>query len=409
MGSGPNRLSLGAVFRIREVRRLWIGQFTSIMGDFLALYAAIAVVTFRMHGGPAQITAISIAYLIPLALLAPMAGVLIDRLPLKPVMVSSDVIRGLLACSLVFVRDLPTLCVIFFAISTVSTFFIPAQSVAIRSLVPAEGLLAANALMQQNMIISRIVAPPLAGLLIASIGAPSCFWADGASFLFSAVMIAGISIQRKVAPRTTAAGVKGVLADLSSGLQFILGQPSLVFVIAALAAALFTLGAASPLLAILIRDYVSGGTRLFGVVSGLVGFGMIAGTQLILRIARGRTEEAVATSGLVVLGLAIGVTAATRIAAVTGLGTFLMGVGIAMIVSPTQALLQHRTPLQMLGRVSSTVMAIVAIAQVLGLTVSGTAAHMVGIRPVFFWSAGALGVTALAGELTRRRAGKEGS
>ena len=402
MSTPPARLSLREVFGIREIRRLWLAQLTSILGDFLALYAAIAVVTFRMHGGPAEITAISISYLVPLALLGPVSGVLIDRLPVRPVMVASDVIRGLLAISLVFVDRLPPLCAIFFAISAVSTLFIPAQSVAVRSIVPPEGLLAANALMQQNMVVARIVAPPLSGLLISAIGPKICFWTDGISFLFSAAMIASIAVHRKLAPRQSAPGIRGVTNELASGMRFILTHPALVFVIAALAAALFTLGASTPLIAVLIRDYVVGGTALFGLVAGLVGIGMILGTQMILRIAKGRAEETVAVSGLVVLAAAIALTAATPVAVVTGCGTFLMGVGIAMIVTPTQTLLQHRTPVTMLGRVSSTVMSIVAVAQVLGLAVSGAAAHWSGIRPVFFGSAAVLVVTAGVGQLSLR-------
>ena len=62
-------------------------------------------------------------------------------------MIASDLVRGLLLLVLVFVRDLNAIYVIFLALSTVSSFFVPAQSVAVRAPAPAAGLLAVNGLM----------------------------------------------------------------------------------------------------------------------------------------------------------------------------------------------------------------------------------------------------------------------
>ena len=67
-------MSPQAILRDRTFRTLWLAQFVSIFGDFLALFGVISLITFRMHGTAVQVTAVSIAYIVPLALISPVAG-----------------------------------------------------------------------------------------------------------------------------------------------------------------------------------------------------------------------------------------------------------------------------------------------------------------------------------------------
>src|SRR5215469_8241800 len=141
--------TIKTVLQHRPFRTLWMAQFVSIFGDFLALFGVISLITFRWHGNPVQVTVVTIAYALPLAIIGPFAGVFVDHWNVKAVMISSDVIRGALILLLLFVTDIRQICVIFAVLSTVSSFFAPAQSVTLRTLVPPEGLLSANALMTQ--------------------------------------------------------------------------------------------------------------------------------------------------------------------------------------------------------------------------------------------------------------------
>src|ERR1700753_4205734 len=97
MTPAAEQLSLKEVFRIGVLRRLWIGQLISVFGDFLALFAVIGYVSFKLHGTPAQVTGISIAYLNPIALFGPLAGVFVDRWNVKVTMIVSDLARSVLA------------------------------------------------------------------------------------------------------------------------------------------------------------------------------------------------------------------------------------------------------------------------------------------------------------------------
>ena len=139
--TSPAPMSFKDVLGLTVMRRVWFAQVISLLGDFLALFAVISVVSFRLHGTPAQVTGVQIAYMLPLALLGPIAGVFVDRWPLKPTLVWSDLIRAALVIVLLFTTAMWQIYLVLVALSCVSSFFAPAQSVTIRSHVPREGLL----------------------------------------------------------------------------------------------------------------------------------------------------------------------------------------------------------------------------------------------------------------------------
>jgi MFS family permease len=82
--------------------------------------------------------------------------------------------------------------------------------------------------------------------------------------------------------------------------------------------------------------------------------------------------------------------------------TFMMGFAISFVLIPAQTMSQQETPPALMGRVSSTFMSLIAIAQVLGLLLSGYLAVRLGIRPLFLASAGALVLIAGAGYVFMR-------
>jgi DHA3 family macrolide efflux protein-like MFS transporter len=190
----PDPLSMGAVLRIAPMRRMWYAQIVSVFGDFLALFAVIEVITFQMHGNAQQVTGLQIAYMLPIAVLGVLSGVFVDRWPIKPTLVASDLTRGALCLLLLTVHNIHGFYVVLACISILSSFFSPAQGVAIRSIVPLHGLRSANALLQQAFFIMRIIGPFAAGALVGLFGAKFCYWADSASFLASGTLIASIPL-----------------------------------------------------------------------------------------------------------------------------------------------------------------------------------------------------------------------
>jgi len=388
-------LSFRQVLALPGLRRLWVAQFVSVMGDFLALFAILSVASFRLNANPEQMTLISLFYMLPMALVGPLAGVFVDRWNVKSTMIASDLIRCGLAFGLIYAHSLYALYALLFAISFVSTFFSPAQSVTVRTIVPPEGLLTANALIMQAFLVTRIVSPALAGALVGAFGPNSCFFYDGVSFLFSALMLWGIAIERTAAEANK--GVRAVFKDLGSGMQFLFHSPVLGFVILAMGAGFFVLSCFGPLIAIYVRDFLQSGSTTFGLLSALIGVGMLAGTMGLRKFGKKIPSEKMVLIGLLLIGGSVLMMAILRSVSATAVSTFGLGFGVAFIITPAQVLMQGKTPPQMLGRVSSSFMSVIAIAQMLGLVISGSAAQRIGIRGLFFACAALLAVLTLIG------------
>ena len=394
--------NLRSVFALPDFRKLWLAMFVSIFGDFLALFGVISLITFRWHGNAVQVTYLLIAYMLPLAIVSPVSGVFVDRWNVKRVMITSDLVRGVLAPLLVWVTDLTQLCAIFIALSLFSSFFGPAQSVTLRTLVPKEKLLAANALMSQAFYSVRLLSPVVAGALVAWLTEKSCFYLDAFSFFFSAAMVSTLLIAR--APAAGSKSLRGFLDDLTSGNRFIFTHPSLAFVITSMVSAMFVMSCLSPLFSIYVRDILHSGTFLYGVVSSAVGVGLIVGTQAVARFGQARSKKSIVLTGLVACGVGVALLGIFSTITAAIATTFTMGFGIAFVIVSSQTLMQQETPPQMLGRVSSSFMSVFSLAQVLGLLLSGRLAVWLGIRQVFLACAAALGLIAAFGYSRHRAA-----
>ncbi|HEY2390471.1 MAG TPA: MFS transporter [Candidatus Angelobacter sp.] len=389
------------IFRFKPFRTLWMAQLVSVFGDFLALFGVISLITFRWHGTAVQVTTITMAFVLPIALIGPVAGVFVDHWNVKRLMIASDLIRAGLILMLLFVQNVSQIAIILFAISVVSSFFTPAQSVTMRTVIPAEGLLPANALMSQAFYLVRLASPLIAGMLVAWLTEKACFYLDAASFIFSATMISRLAINRPARAQAEK-NIKSLTQDFLAGNKFIFTHAGLAFVFLAMAIAMFIMSSFSPLISIYIRDSLQAGPRMFGVISSMVGVGMILGSMLVTRLVRSRSKSHVVLGGLFSLGLGALLLGGFHNIPMAALSTFTMGFAIAFILVPAQTMSQQETPPDMVGRVSSTFMSLISFSQVFGLLLSGYLAQILGIRPLFIACAAALAVISAAGYLMMR-------
>lgn len=428
--NAPEPLSMGAVLRVATLRRLWYAQIVSVFGDFLALYAVITVMTYTLQANAQQVTGIQIAYLLPIALLGVISGVFVDRWPVKITLVSSDYIRGALCLLLILVHSVYGFYAVLAAISIFSSFFSPAQGVAIRSTVPLHGLRSANSLMQQVMFIMRIIGGPIAVVIVNTFGAKTCYILDSASFLASGTLIASIAltlpqksavvetVQGKSAVVVTSdkpekTGVARILSDMKQGMSFIFHHAALLFVILAFAAGMFVMGCFGPLIAIFVRDTLHASSNIFGLCSAAIGMGLFIGVAVLNAAAKKWKNTSLVYFGLggiafgtllmavtphVVL-FHLGRQAIVLDVVLTVLGCFIIGFACGGIIIPSQTMIQQETPPAMLGRVGSTVMSLIFSAQIAGLILSGVLANHTSVRRVFLLCTLMLAVLIGAGKL----------
>ncbi len=388
-------LTFREVLSITSLRRLWMAQVVSVFGDFLAIYAIFSVVSFRMHKSATDVTLVMVFYLLPLAVVSPIAGVFVDSWNVKRTMITSDLVRAVLFLALLFAHALWQIYAILLVASTVSSFFMPAQSITVRTLVPRHGLMSANALIQQAFQVMQIISPAIAGLLVSAFGPNSCFWLDSVSFLFSAGMVSTLVIGHEPSPAIKT--LRAVGTEMKAGLKFIFTHAAISFVVIAMTTGMFAIRCFSALIAVYVRDVLHAGSSLFGILGSMVGFGMIIGTQLVRFGAKRLPSVQIVTAGLAGAGVCIAILAAfgsTMMAVISILG---IGFFVAFVFIPAQVLMQEHTPPNMLGRVSGSMMAVMFSSQVIALLSAGELATYMGIRNVYFGSALLLFVIAAGG------------
>jgi MFS family permease len=379
------QLGLREVLQIKAVRRLWLAQIISVFGDFLLVFAVLTYVSFNLHGTAVQVTGISISFLLPFAIIGPIVGVFVDRMDVKRTMIASDLLRSLLVLLLFFGTKLwliyATLCLI----SVVSTFFIPAQTITIRTITPPEGLMSANALMQQAMQMVRIVTPALAGAMVGWFGTGVCYALDTVSFLVSAGLISTLVILRQPAILAQDSHpVKAVWNDLFSAMKFIASQATMAFAILAMTAGMFAISCFGPLIAVYVRDELKANELIFGLINSMIGVGMIAGSLVMGKLPPSRSKNHLVLAGLLIMSLFVFLLAALRYQSAATASMFGIGVGVVFVIISAQTTMQGQTPVEMIGRISSSVWSLLSIAQLFGLLLSGSTAQQIGITNVFY-------------------------
>jgi MFS family permease len=387
---------------IPAFRKLWLAQLVSIFGDFLALYAVLSAMSFRMHASARAITLVSVSFLLPLAFVGPVAGVFVDRWNPKRTLVTSDLTRAVLALGLVIAGVPWHIYMVFFALSTFSSFFLPARSVVLPQIVPMEGLMSANAVMQQTVQILQIASPAIAGALVGWVGPDTCYYLDSASFVFSGLMIAAMTIPPR--PAHANREMKSVLGDLFSGMRFILGHPVISFVILSIAAGTFAISAFGSLTAVFVRDVLHSNTYMFGALGSLIGAGMLAGGFVVTPLARRIQQKAhLVSAGILVCGVFIALIARIPNDVVALAGCFGIVMGGSVMIIPATTLMQVQVPHQMRGRVTSSSMSLISISQGIALLFAGDFASRFGIVTVFYGSAALLMLISLGGTIRLRK------
>jgi MFS family permease len=193
-----------------DFRRLWTGQVISEIGDWLNNIAVLAL-TIQLAGRGREGLAIAvyaIARHLPLFVFGPLAGVVVDRVDRRRVMISADVARSLLALGFIIAgakSALPLIYLVGASLFCVSAFFNAAKRASIPNLVEsADELLAANSLSASTTAATIAVGSALGGVIATFVGRNTVFILNAATFLLSAEMIRRIRAKTQKV-RTSAA------------------------------------------------------------------------------------------------------------------------------------------------------------------------------------------------------------
>ena len=222
--------------------------------------------------------------------------------------------------------------------------------------------------MQQAVQGSLLLAPAITGLLVGWLGSNACFGVDLASFLLSASLVFSVTIDRARATQANTSAFR----SMADGLRFIFTHAQLTLVILSMAAGMFAMRLFGSLFSVYVRDILHSSDVVFDVLNSLIGIGgMIAGAQCLPRFARVSAAHRVSYA-LGGMGLGVLFTTLFMSTVACAIGMIAMGFAAAFVMVSTQTLIQQETPHEMIGRVTSVLMALLSAAQIPALLAAGT-------------------------------------
>lgn len=177
--------------RNRNYRYTWLGQLVSEIGDHFNTIAVFSLVLERTGSG-LVVSGIMLARAVPMILAGPVAGVLLDRMDRKQIMLWSDLARAIVAVLFVFAvgrDDTWLLYLLSGLLMFASPFFTSGRTAILPTIASREELHTANSLTQTTKYATVTVGTLLGGTSAAHFGYEAAFLLNAASFVFSAVMV----------------------------------------------------------------------------------------------------------------------------------------------------------------------------------------------------------------------------
>ena len=178
--------------RNRSFRRLWSGQVISELGNWFNFIAALGLVRVISHANPEVTTIVLIARLVPFTLFAPLAGAFVDRWSRRTVMITTDLLRVIVALGFLLVRRPEDLWIAYLCTASLSffgTFFEAAKNAAVPNITGERDLLAGNALMFSSRFLLMSIGAALGGWTAAHVGYQAAFIINALSFVASAYSV----------------------------------------------------------------------------------------------------------------------------------------------------------------------------------------------------------------------------
>ncbi len=287
----PRASRFGGALRHRNYRLFFAGQSVSLTGTWLTRFATVWMV-YRLTKSPVMLGLIGFSGQAPAALLAPIAGVLVDRWDRRRTVIVTQIASMLQSAALAFfaltgrmtvwhLLALGAVQAVINGFDTVGRQSFLGEMVEDRADLP--NAVALNATMVNA---AKMLGPVAAAWLVGFFGEGACFTLDALSCL---PVIASLFAMR-VAPRTVAPRRGRVADEMREGLAYVAGLPLVRAVLLSFAAVSVLAGSYSTLLPLVAGETLRGGPRTLGTLMGAAGLGALTGALLLARRTRAARE-----------------------------------------------------------------------------------------------------------------------
>ena len=389
--------TFGAVIKNRNFFTLWMAQILSQTAQNGVHFVQIILIE-TLTGSTMHMALMILSFSLPAVVLSSIAGIAVDRLSNKLVMLGSNAVRVLTVATYVVVLDrlggwslLLVIYTVTFISSAVGQFFAPAEATTIPLLVGEERLLTANALFNLTLIATQVLGLVIvAPLTVKVLGIKGAFGTVAVMYLAASVLLSRIPRDK---PRLVAVAgasmLRTVWDELREGWRYVASKRPIMV-------ALSQLTMTTTLLMMMAMVAPGYATRVMGMlpedaifVFAPAGVGMLANTFLVGRFGyRFRRElmSSVGFSAMVLTMLGFGLAGfdlpiwqtIDKLPAIMLLSVTL-GAEISLVVIPAETLLQEKSPPQLRGRVIAVYFLLANVVAIPIMLLVGTLADQVGI------------------------------
>jgi MFS family permease len=380
----------------RDARLLLAGQTLSAFGDWAMLI--VLAVWMKSLTGSSALAGLTFFTFAAGSLLAPLGGLLADRVRRRPLMIVSDCVLGAIVLVLLLVHDRSDAWLIYavaFAYGALGTVFYPARAALLKIMLPEELLAEANGALTATREGLRIIAPLAGAGLYAVLGGGAVAVLDSATFAASAFFLWRMRVQEeKPAPPE-----HHFTQEVTAGLRHVWETLPLRQIVLGVAVALLVVGFSETLIFSVISA-LGQQPSFFGVFATIQGIGSIAGGVTAAAVLRRGGEVRLVGLGLALFAVADLCLIAPSLGVVLAAGP-VAGVGVAWAIVGFSTALQTRTPLAIQGRVSAAADLTLSTAQATSIATGAVLSTVVDYRILFVVMAAV--VLASAGYLLTRR------
>jgi MFS family permease len=424
-----------AVFRNGGFLRLWLSQAATQIGGNMVLFGLTILVVDSQKSNTA-VSVLVLSFLVPAVLFSAVAGVYVDRIDRRLILVATNLLRGVGFVALYLVgTNLALILLLNFTISTITVFFAPAELAMIPFLVPRRQLLAANGIFTLTLNGAFAIGFALLGPLVVNLASPEAVILVVAALYFLAAVfcftlpsappavVEGEEAHHGLGVSDAERAVESTITELREGFGFIQTHRNIAWSLSYLAIAASLVGVLGVLGPAFAEQTLGLESKDFAVVVLPLGFGIVMGILLLNSYGKYFPRRRVIEGGMIVLGILLAALSAagpisrllqradapggldlsgvTSLLAVVVVIAFFAGIAYGLVAIPSQTQLQEDLPEDVRGRVFGVLGMLVSVASFLPIIIVGPISDAIGTTAVIFIMAVMVTVIGIISVLTR--------
>jgi predicted MFS family arabinose efflux permease len=388
--------SLPGLWKHGDFLRLWAAHSVTQLGTQISFVAVPLVAVITLDASPAQVGVLTAIGSVPALAMGLFAGVWVDRVRRRPILVLADVGRAAVLATIPLAAflgmlDIWRLYVVLLLVGSMTLFFDLAHRSYLPSLLQSGQLVDGNSKLEVSRSAAEISGPALAGGLAQVLTAPFTILFDALSFVLSAIFLARIRtseptpLSRKDQPES-GGHERRITREIQDGIRELAGNPTVRSLVSCTGTITFFNAAIEAVLVLYLVKVLGLSAATVGIIFSVGGVGLLVGAVLAGRIGRHVPLGIVLTGGPLIIGVAdllipLAGGPALLVVGLLCVAQFLFGVGMPLYRVNEVSLRQVVVPARLLGRVNSGEYFVREGLIPFGALLGGLLGEAIGLRP----------------------------